>query len=45
MLTRLMFGGGTAQVLIMQADSNGESKPSYGYSSGLGKISPDYIMY
>lgn len=46
MLTRLMFGGGvTAQVLIMQADSNGASKPSYGYSSGLGKISTDYIMY
>lgn len=29
----------------MQADSNGESSPSYGYSSGMGKISPDYIMY
>lgn len=46
MLTRLMFsGGGTAQVLIMQAGSDGESRPVYGYASSMGKISPDYIMY
>lgn len=29
----------------MQADSNGASRPAYGYSSAIGKISPDYIMY
>lgn len=33
-------------MLVMQANSNGSSKPSYGYGAGgLGKISPDYIMY
>lgn len=46
MLTRLMFGGGcTAQVLIMQAGSDGEARPTYGYASNMGEISPDYIMY
>lgn len=45
MLTRLMFsGGGTAQVLVMQAGSNGAPKPSYGYGA-YGKISPDYIVH
>lgn len=46
MLTRLMFSGGRGtQVLVMQAASDGASNPSYGYSPGYGKISPDYIMY
>lgn len=32
-------------MLVMQAASDGASNPSYGYSPGYGKISPDYIMY
>lgn len=44
MLTRLMFSGGSAQVLVMQAGTNGASYPSYGYD-GYGSISPDYILH
>lgn len=29
----------------MQAGSNGEARPVYGYTSSMGEISPDYIMY
>lgn len=47
MLTRLMFGGGTAQVLIMQAgSSHSTSGYSYGYSSSsYGSLTPSYITY
>lgn len=48
MLTRLMFGGGgTAQVLIMQAGYN-RPNGAYGYSTAsysYGSLSPDYIEY
>ena len=44
MLTRLMFGGGgTAQVLIMQA---GRNKSTYGYAaSAYGSLSPNFIYH
>ena len=49
MLTRLMFGGGTAQVLIMQAGTIGTSSASYGYDRSAnyiyGELTPNYIMY
>lgn len=49
MLTRLMFGGGggTAQVLIMQAGYN-RANGAYGYNNNTslyGSLSPDYIEY
>ena len=48
MLTRLMFGGGgTAQVLIMQAGYNRRNH-AYGYSTYnyvYGSLSPNYIEY
>lgn len=46
MLTRLMFGGGTAQVLVMQAGHKGDD---YGYNRFsnyiYGELTPNYIMY
>lgn len=48
MLTRLMFvGGGTAQVLIMQAGSQfvTSGRYYYGYTSEYGSLTPSYIEY
>lgn len=46
MLTRLMFGGGgTAQVLIMQAERSNGKYSYYGYKlSYYGSLSPNFIL-
>ena len=47
MLTRLMFGGGTEQVLIMQAGSQFVTSGTYyyGYHPNYGSLTPSYIEY
>lgn len=47
MLTRLMFGGGGTQVIVMQAGYN-RANGAYGYNNNIssyGSLSPDYIEY